>query len=268
MAATENNTGDMLAKAVDSIAALAKKAAGGLQVHNVDPRNQHSLVFDSVKGEVFTVEPLPLRPTVEVLSIADLKTWASSHVDRDNASSQVPGDIVISGTRASKGIWPRCDRPTDFASATKPFFDRFLPPKTANITTWSRWFDTIASSAGEGAVSAVNAALSRVTAGGSKEVTVERNDAVAITIASDVKGVKTAAPFPKRLVAQIPYGDPDFRTNVCFVFALETDRGEVVVHSSVDELWAGADIRQEYVKWAKEQLADLTAAGWAIMGAP
>jgi hypothetical protein len=263
-----NNTGDILAKAVESIAELAKRANAGLQVIKHNPEHDYATLYNTVTHETIEVAPPPKRHAPVLLGVADLLAWAKTQVDETNARSSLAGDIVISGSAGTSAHWPRVDRTISFATATKPFFKRFLPEPIMKIGQWARWFDSISAGAPAEYVSAVNAALSRVTAGASKEVTIERNDAVAIQLSTTVNGVKTAAPFPKRLVANIPYGDPEFRADVCFVFSLEAARDEVVVTSSVDELYGGKDIRQEYVNWAKAQLQPLEEAGWAIMGAP
>jgi hypothetical protein len=268
MSANQNNTGDMLAKAVDSIAELAKKANAGLQVIKHNPEHEYATLYNPVTHKTIQVEPPPKRHAPVLLGVSDLLAWARTHVDNDNARSSVAGDILISGSERTLAHWPRVSESIHFATASKPFFKRFLPEPRMTIGQWARWFDSVSAGAPAEAVSAVNAALSRVTSANSKEVTVERNDAIAIQLSSTVNGVKTAAPFPKRMVANIPYGDPEFRVDVCFVFSLETSRDEVVVMSSVDELFNGKDIRQEYVTWAKAQLKPLEEAGWAIMGAP
>lgn len=150
-------------------------------------------------------------------------------------------------------------------TARKAFDGRFLPPRQASPQEWLEWWDKVAHGVDEKAQEKVNAAVTSLSAVTGKEVTVAMSGAYLSVQVNAANNVKSAANLPKRFVAEIPFGDPDFRAQVCFVLRVQVEREQISIMTAVDEHFEGLDPYGKYAAWACEQLADLREAGWTIL---
>lgn len=252
----------LIKDAIDTIAALSFARKPRLEVVEVPGKK---VLLDQQSGEVGTLYTAP--ETRGGLVLGDLKSlcdWCGSFPGDLTGS----GDIVISRKGTTFAITPRIGREHERSKANVPFYDAFLPKGPMSLRAFIAWIDLIRPGLDPKDAEAIDACLRAVTVAEGAQSTVTQTGAAIAVKTETARGVSTERPFPKRITAAIPFGDPAFVTPVRFSLTLESRGTELIAHAVVDELELG-DLgetngpRDRFVSWARDLLSGLD--GWCVM---
>lgn len=250
---------EILSNFVKSIADIAAKQVDGLKEVKLGDR---TLVLRRSDGAI-VAEHKPKAetwaPTFRLLDTASLLQWV-----KDIAPE--PGVILVSRTDPAHAYaGPIYGNPDGPRVATKAFYADFLPAPRMVADAWLEWWDRISYTVPTDVKDRVNTAVSSIGAVSGKAVTVNQSGAMIAVQINSENGVKTAAPLPKRIIARIPFGDPDFVTEVCFALRVGVENDKVMFQTNVDQAFEGTDPFGKYQSWVCEQLKPAVEIGWTVL---
>lgn len=249
----------MLEEAITKVASLAiatvpknttQKLPGGVYSFNVETGEAKLLVADPV-----------VRRPCKLGDLVSLRTWC------EGAS----GDLIIGRRGQTIAVTPARALAQDRSEASVPFFDAFVPKAPMSLRAFTAWIDLLRPGLNPDDARAIDMCLQVVTVAEGQSQTVTQTGAAISVKFEGSKGLSSERPFPKRITALVPFGDPSFVTAVTFSLTLETKGTEILATAAVDELELGPDSsvngpRDRFVAWARDQFAGLS--GWSVMVAP
>lgn len=250
----------MIREAIEVIAKLASDRQKRIEFHDLPDRK---VAVDQQAG---TREDVYTNPrTFAKASLADLaslRAWCES--------AKADGEVIIGRRVGTSALTPRIAHASERSTAGVPFFDAFIPKGTKNIRAFIAWVDLIRPGLTPKDASDIDACLALVTVADVSKSTVTQTGAAIVVQIEQGKKVLAERPFPKRITARIPFGDPSFVTPVTFSLTLDANGIDLVVHIDIDELEFNGDVatgpRDRFVEWARAQFAGLD--GWTIMVGP
>lgn len=255
---------DVLSNFAAKIAELQEQAQKPVQTYALGRRTVLVRLSDgAILDQDVPPEPADAALDAIVMDLASLQQWC-----RRADVCPEPGIIHVSHRAATKAQNGPLRGRKAFEWCHRPFYGAFLPPDKAHAEGWLMWWDRISHGVSPELVQRVNAAVTSISATSAKSLTINQSGAAVQVTVNSENGVKTAAPLPKRFVARIPFGDPAFTTEVCFVLRLSTRNDEVVFETSIDEHFEGTDPYGKHAAWACEQLQPLAAEGWTVLRTP
>jgi len=256
------------AGAIDSIAGLAKKERARFERIEVGDRK---FILDHVSGEQREIFPrfedvAPHSLPVKVGTLAAMLAWAQSwgfEADQDGPH----GEVRVSRTATTEAFTPRQAEPHEKReTASKDFYARFMPPPTwLDFEQLRAWLDMVWSGIDPEAQEVLDVCLGTVI--GTDETLVEMKiDGGAITARiKNGQGVSTSRQVPRRIKVTMPFGDPDFRTDVSFILTAKASGG-VPSFSLRHDLLDGAHDR--YLAWATSAAKAVLGDAWLVLDTP
>lgn len=249
---------EILSNFVKSIADIAAKQVDLLKEVKLGDR---TLVLRRTDGAI-VAEHQPKaehwKPAFNLLDTASLLQWTQNIAPE-------PGMILVSRTDPARAYAGPIYGNPDVRHASKAFYADFLPSPRMFADAWLDWWDRISYTVPNDVKDRVNTAVSSIGAVSGKAVTVNQSGAMIAVQINSENGVKTAAPLPKRIIARIPFGDPNHTTEVCFVLRVGVENDKVVFQTNVDQAFEGMDPYGKYQSWVCEQLKPAVESGWTVL---
>ncbi len=241
---------------VDVVGTAAKASPEAL----VTDVNGRVFLYDPSTNKHVEIQPRDdreLLPSPTLLSVAALIEWAKACED--------PGEIHVSRSSDSEAHTPRRANEWVTRDSVKKAFDTtYLPPAAMSYVGFRTWIDTLGEDCLGEQYETISAHLKSAAALDHSETTQSMNGAVVRVQSKTDKGMVFA--LPRRLKANIPFGDPDHVTDVTFLLTV-SQRGNELVFEAKRQMSDGADIR--YVNWAAERLREgLADTKWVVFETP
>jgi hypothetical protein len=216
---------------------------------------------DQTTGEVkLAIPEVATRGNTRLGDLASLRAWCATETSG--------GDIVIGRTGNTVACTPAKALKHTRSTAAVAFFDRFIPKSAMNLRQFTGWLDLLRAGIPEADMIAIDRCLQAVTIGEASTSTVTQTGAAINVKVEAGRGLTSERPFPKRITAMIPFGDPSHVTPVTFSLTLEAKGSELLATAAVDEMELGVGStcvgpRDRFVEWAQTQLAGLDK--WTVM---
>lgn len=206
------------------------------------------------------------------LDLASLVAWANQ------ASAEGPptGEIRISRTGRSEAITPRWAKSWERREVVrKPFFRAFLPYPEGAIHEQDQvalsypailsWLELL----GEGLrdrneIELAFRTLDAVDAE-SKVKAVATGPVISVEIRKSSGDIKQGGKLPRVIRAEIPFGDPDFKTEVHFGLQVQVSKGEF---QFVLRHLPGDGALDAYLEWAAGEAKAALSDGWLVVKVP
>lgn len=204
------------------------------------------------------------------LDLASLISWAKE------SDGELGGELRISRSAYSQAITPRWAKSWQKRETVeKPFFKAFLPYPHGPVDrqddvalTYPQmlsWLELL----GEGLqerkeIEIAFRTLDAVDAE-SKVKAVATGPVISVQITKSGGDIKQGGKLPRVIRAKIPFGDPDFTTEVHFGLQVQVDRGEF--RFSLQHL-PGDGAFEAYLKWAAELARAELSDTWLVVRVP
>lgn len=196
-------------------------------------------------------------PPADVLDIASIIAWAQ-------ASDTPDGEVQLSRMGVSDAFCPRlADQWHDRDKASKRFFAEFLPsPTPYSYPGFRGWLDSL----GDGLRDRekIEEALASASTFSTDEVKVRMTGAVIQVAAKG--GQETSLALQRHITAVIPFGDPDFKTEVTFLLTASPAPGGGLKFDVETLAITGA--YDAWLDWAHARLSEALPAGWIVIRTP
>lgn len=215
-------------------------------------------------------DTLDHAPEVKLSDCASLIAWCTyvGESTKLELEGDHEGQVVISRTGITTACTPIMRKGHEAReAASKLFYKGFLPGEqftaTLGYADILAWFDLLGDAL-EGAEK-WEIALKTISAADGRVTSVESDGAVLKVRSESETGVKAVAPLPKRLRAEIPFGDPACTVPVEFGLQVTADKGGAVSFHLRHLISDGAF--DAYVTWMRKQLEALPP-GWLVLVGP
>jgi len=243
----------------ESVVKVAQEAAGP-KPDQVEVNGRHFIRqpngrYDPVDHH--RVDEDEYTATTRVVDLSSMLRWA-------NAFEVLNGELHVSRSGSSAALSPRfVDAWHHRNSISKPFFNAYLPPTDPmGYLKFRAWVDLLGDGLQEregieaelGSLSAASGRASKIRmTGGVIQVRGEHKEEI-------IGGLR------RRFVATIPFGDPDFTTDVTFLVSCQTDTSARLYFTAQHlELDSALD---RYLAWAKERAEAELPDNWLCLLIP
>ncbi len=191
-----------------------------------------------------------------VLDIDSIIAWALDSKFED-------GEVHLSRRHISDAYSPRrVDAWHSRDNACKPFFAEFLPTARYSYPEFRGWLDSLGGGLKDR--EKIEEALASASTFSTDEVKVRMTGAVIQVAAKG--GTETSLALQRHITAVIPFGDPDFKTEVTFLLTASPAPGGGLRFEVETMAITGA--YDAWLSWAHARLSEALPAGWIVIRTP